>query len=173
MPQDLADAIAAHPFMQAQAGAAVAAPAPQGVVAPADAMLAPARAVQVAYLGDKPRVVDFPLAWPLQVDGVEFRSITVKRLTTREVGVFVDQIRGKAAGERVRFPIFVDAAGQPIPDAVWDALDPDDTDALTEVADRFLPARFRDGRETDASDPATGATSGASSDTSPTPSQGG
>ena len=166
MPQDIADAIAAHPLMQ---GVAAAAPAPVAPAVPAPAAAAPVVPTQVTYLGDKPRVTELPLAWPLSVDGVEYRSITVKRLTTREVGRFVDLIRTKPEGEKVRWPIFVDAAGAAIPDSVWDALDPDDTDALNEVADRFLPARFRDGTRTDDSGPATGGISAASSATSPTP----
>lgn len=127
---------------------------------------------QVQFLTDKPRVAAVTLDWPLAVDDVEYRVIYVKRMTTREVSAFVEFLRSAPDGAAVRFPIFIDANGASIPDAIWDALDSDDTERLNEVATGFLPARFR-GATAPSSAPPAGATTGASSATSPTPSPAG
>lgn len=118
--------------------APVAAPAAAG-----PASSAPAPAPVVRFLTDKPRRADLVLAWPVELDGVPYRTVTVRRMSVAEVGAFMDALKDAPEGASVRFPIFDDERGAPLPDALWDVLDPDDHDALQRAAADFLPARFR------------------------------
>lgn len=93
------------------------------------------------------------LQWPLEYDGRVYAEILVRRLTVGEVAAWVESL--KAGGNNAHMPIYVDAAGAPIPAAVIDALDDDDGAALDEVVRDFLPRRFR-GLQESASDPAAG-----------------
>lgn len=93
------------------------------------------------------------LQWPLEYDGRVYAEIFIRRLTVAEVAAWVESL--KAGDGNSHMPIYVDAAGAPIPDAVIDALDDDDGVALDEVVRDFLPRRFR-GQQESVSDPAAG-----------------
>ena len=134
----------------------------------ATAAATPAAAPVVArFLTAKPRQTIIPLDWPIALGDVEYRSVTVRRMSTADVGAFMDRMRDAPDGTVVRFPIFDDERGAPVPDAVWDALDSDDSDKLNKAAADFLPARFRATPTSESSTPPTGDTSASSSDASP------
>ena len=96
------------------------------------------------------------LQWPLEYGGRVYDEICVRRLTVAEVAVWVEGL--KTGGDNPHMPIYVDAAGAPIPDVVIDALDDDDGAALDEAVRDFLPRRFR-GLQASASGPADGESS--------------
>lgn len=170
MPDPVAGATATlgpdgFPLNPISAGAA-APSAPSVAVAPAPAAPAvpkPATPPVARFLSDRPRVKTVALDWPVEVDGIDYREVVIRRLTAGEVGAFVDRVRASGSTTEVRFPLFYDAAGAPIPDRAWDAFDSDDADKLVEAGDDFLPARFRTARTADASAPAGGDTTGSSS----------
>ncbi len=148
------------------AAAPSAPPVAAAPVPAAPAVPEPAAPPVTRFLNDRSRVKTVALDWPVEVDGVAYREVVVRRLTAGEVGAFVDRVRASGSGAEVRFPLFYDAAGTPIPDRAWDAFDSDDADKLVEAGDDFLPARFRTVRTADASGPGNAATTGPSSPTS-------
>lgn len=95
-----------------------------------------------------PRFVDessrsevVPLQWAIDYDGKTWTEITVRRPGTPEIEAWarrIDILR-KAGADVTTVPVPIYDA----PDAVINALDPDDDDRLTEVAQRFLPRRFQ------------------------------
>lgn len=84
-----------------------------------------------------------PLEWPLSFQGRDYEAVVVRRMTVQQIADFAESIKGKAADERVHFPVYFDRDGNAIPTQVLDNLDPDDDDALQKVALDFLPRRFR------------------------------
>jgi hypothetical protein len=116
-------------------------------------------------VSDRPRAATITLEWPIAYDGRVYATITVARLTAAEVAHFQEeivQLLDSGADAKVRLPLFRDARGELIPDAVMDALDDDDRLALDEAAASFLPRRFR-GLAARDSGPDIGATTEASS----------
>ena len=77
-----------------------------------------------------------PLDFPVEFEGQVYNQITVRSPTVADVADFAERVSA-AGGANLRLPMF-DA-----PEAVLDALSPDDDYRLTEVAERFLPRRFR------------------------------
>lgn len=96
---------------------------------PAAAETAVARIVS-----DKERARTIELEWPVEFEGVVYDTVTIRRLTTKEVVDFLATIDGQA---QVRWPMY------DVPDAVLDALDDDDSFLLDEVVKGFLPRRFQ------------------------------
>ena len=96
----------------------------------------------VRWLTDKKRVESYALAYPFELDGVEYRTITIKRLTGAEVAAFMEKMRDAPQGTSLRYPLFFVERVE-ISDAAWAALDDDDRLALEAIASDFLPARFR------------------------------
>jgi hypothetical protein len=88
----------------------------------------------------RPRFKVVALDWPVEHEGRVFAEVHLVKLTAKEVADFIVAIKDKGDA---RLPIFRDAAGAPIPNAVMDALDDDDKLALDEGAEPFLPRRFR------------------------------
>ena len=120
---------------------------------------------QARFLSDRPRRQTINLEWPVSFDGRDYRNITLIRLTAGDVSRFQEEIErllSSNSDSKVRLPLFRDENGEPIPDAVMDALDDDDRLALDEAAAGFLPRRFR-GLAAQDSGPGTGATTEASS----------
>ncbi len=74
----------------------------------------------------------------------------------------IEQLLTRNPDAKVRLPLFRDEHGEPVPDAVMDALDDDDRLALDEAAENFLPRRFR-GLAAQDTGPDIGATTAASS----------
>ena len=92
------------------------------------------------------RMKMFPLAWPVTYQGASHEAIGLCRMTAKQVADFVAQLGAVGAADPnaiLRFPIFVDATGTLLPDALLDGLDADDADMLNEAAVDFLPRRFR------------------------------
>lgn len=91
------------------------------------------------FVDDTGRTERIPLSYPVTYAGVVYDHIVARRMTAGEVADFVEKVRALPEAERARvqFPIFQ------APPEVLAALDTDDDDKLGEVADRFLPRRFR------------------------------
>jgi hypothetical protein len=110
------------------------------------------------------RMKMFPLAWPVTYHNTRYDQIGLCRMTAKQVADFVVQLGAVGAADPnaiLRFPIFVDATGAPLPDALLDGLDADDADMLNEAAVDFLPRRFRVNPEP-ATAPSSGGTTAAS-----------
>lgn len=94
-----------------------------------------------AFVAGKSRSETVKLEWPLEYDGKIYEQITITRPTTADLEAWRNRLaQMRAEGrdtDKERLPMF-DAPG-----AVIDALDPDDDLAVSEVAERFLPRRFR------------------------------
>ncbi|MCJ2051253.1 hypothetical protein [Methylobacterium sp. J-070] len=117
-----------------QAGAA----APASPVPTQPAIAAP------SFIGSRVRSRTVALEWPLSYGGQAYEAIVVARPTTGQLAEYFDRLMAqREASAALRFPVFFDVAGAPIPDALMDALDPDDTDKVMEVVSDFLPSRLR------------------------------
>jgi hypothetical protein len=110
------------------------------------------------FVGTKARFEIIPLEWPLEHGGKVYDRLIVRRLTAGQIAKFMDRLRKASEDERkdMRLPLFVDDSGAPVPNDVLDALDSDDDERVSEVAERFLPRRFRAGQGS-GSGPSTGA----------------
>ncbi len=98
------------------------------------------------FLSDRPRSRTIELLWPISFGGRVFQAITLIRLTAGDVAKFQDELEALLRDNpdaALRFPIFRDETGAPIPAAVLDALDDDDRFELDRAAADFLPRRFR------------------------------
>ena len=94
------------------------------------------------------------LKYPLECEDVVYASIVVRRLTVAD---YVAHF-GKPDSERGPFPCFFDARGEAVPLEVLDALSLDDSGAVNEAYDHFLPASFR-AEPVPSSSPSSGAAS--------------
>ncbi len=103
----------------------------------------PAPPAGVRWLTDVKRVEHYDLVFPFAIGDVEYRRLTVKRLTAGEVAAYIAKLRGiPDEVPNPRFPMFFHGDAE-ISDEVWDAMDDDDRVALVELSDGFLSARFR------------------------------
>jgi hypothetical protein len=87
------------------------------------------------HVSERPRFRTVPLEWPVEFEGKVWNEIQVRRMTTAEVGTFIEAI--KTDGAKAYLPMF-DA-----PQAVMDALDDDDGVAVNEAVNDFLPRRLQ------------------------------
>lgn len=112
-------------------------PAP-GAAAPA--AKAPPPVEQLDFLPGKVREVTVPLDYPFRWNGAEVREVTVRRLSTGEIGAVLD-----AAGETYTlYDIYAAMTG--LPAAVLRGMDDDDNARVLEVAGDFLPLGLRAAR---------------------------
>jgi len=88
------------------------------------------------FVGGKPRSREVPLDWPLRYRGKTYDRITVRRMTTAEVGEFIAAASGEDM-KNTRLPMF------DCPPEIIDALDPDDAERVNEVIRDFLPRILR------------------------------
>jgi|688.fasta_scaffold1883271_1 hypothetical protein len=98
------------------------------------------------FLSDRPRLKTIDLQWPVSYLGREYRFVTLRRLTARDVARFQDELDALLRNNpdaSLRFPMFSDETGAPVPAEVLDALDDDDRFELDRAAADFLPRRFR------------------------------
>lgn len=121
------------------------------------------------FSNEAARLQRVELAFPLDYDAVHYDAIVIKRLTAREVSAHIERMRALAESDpnrSVRFPMYFTAAGQPVPEAVLDALDDDDAMELERETLDFLPRRFRfvSEPEAPASIPPTGGSTAPSSE---------
>lgn len=115
------------------------------------------------FAGGKARWQKVPLEWPVDYGGRTYDAVFVHRMTADEVNGYIERVNaaaGREAAMAVRFPMYRDAAGEMIPDPVIGALDDDDSERVHEVAQGFLPRRFR-------AAPDSAPTSGSGAPTSP------
>lgn len=91
----------------------------------------------------RPRAGSVDLEWPVIVDGVEYRTITLRRLTAGEVERAVREAWKGPADAPFRLPVFLGPDGKALPASVLDALDDDDMLLLDEASADFFPRRFR------------------------------
>jgi hypothetical protein len=92
------------------------------------------------FVGGKPRSREVLLDWPLRYNGKVYDRITVRRMTTAEVGEFITAASGENSRD-ARLPMF------DCPPEVVDALDPDDAERVNEVVRDFLPRALRQAEE--------------------------
>jgi hypothetical protein len=78
------------------------------------------------------RTKTIPLEWPIAYDGELYTDVTIRRLTGAEVSAFFSQPE-----ESRRLPMF------DCPADVLDALDADDSAAVSEAVMGFLPRSMR------------------------------
>jgi hypothetical protein len=98
------------------------------------------------FLSDRPRSKTIELSWPISFNGRNYQAITMIRLTAGDVARFQDELEALLRNNpdaALRFPIFRDETGAPVPAEVLDALDDDDSFELDRAAADFLPRRFR------------------------------
>jgi hypothetical protein len=92
------------------------------------------------FVGGKPRIRGVPWGWPLRYGDKIYDRITVRRMTTAEVGEFIAAASGKDM-KNTRLPMF------DCPPEIIDALDPDDAERINEVIRDFLPRLLRQADE--------------------------
>ena len=92
------------------------------------------------FVGGKPRSREVLLDWPLRYGGKIYYRITVRRMTTAEVGEFIAAASGKDT-KNARLPML------DCPPEIIDALDPDDAERVNEVIRVFLPRLLRQADE--------------------------
>jgi len=86
-----------------------------------------------------------PLIHPVEYAGRTYASITRRRPSSAVLGRWFEQFTEGAAvpgDPNLNVPIFVDEAGDLVPDAVLGFLDDDDRQIVFEDADRFFPKRL-------------------------------
>lgn len=91
---------------------------------------ATAEVAKPKFVNSKDRFRTVKLEWPIEYDGKVYDSVTVSRMTTRQVGEFIE---GKG-----RLVIF------DVPSEVIDELDDDDAVEVNKAVEDFLPRRLRD-----------------------------
>lgn len=99
------------------------------------------------FASSKSRTKTITLDWPVSFNGTEYKKIVLTRLTAGEVGKFQEELEALLRhdpGAAVRFPLFKDENGEPIPSEVMEALDDDDKYEIDRAALDFLPRRFRE-----------------------------
>lgn len=127
-------------------------PAPSAAVSASPVPSAAPAATPIAplFVGRADRSRAFPLEYPLEFEGRTYTEIVVRRPNARQVGEFFEEYAAAVTadpGALVYFPVFVDAAGAPIPPAVLDALDDDDRFPIMDAVPDFLPLRLQPFRE--------------------------
>ena len=96
------------------------------------------------------------LDWPVADGERIYRSISVRRMTAKQVADFIEALRAQTGESDFAIPIFCDENLELIPQRVMDGLDDDDRVMLEEAASDFLPRRFRGNNQSDLA-PSTGA----------------
>lgn len=108
---------------------------------PAGAAQAPAAAPPVAarleFVGDKAWTKVVPLEFPFRLNGEIVSSVTLRRLTTAEIGEVVDRLGDKFG----RWDLVAAMAGLPV--EVLRGLEGGDGDEVMEAGFGFLPRRLR------------------------------
>jgi hypothetical protein len=84
----------------------------------------------------------FTLKYPVVVDGRTYSEIHLARLTVAEVAQFLETVSNADKRSAIAWPVYVDADGAPIPQAVLNALDDDDGFAIEQGLGDFLPLRL-------------------------------
>lgn len=85
----------------------------------------------------------FKLKWPVNIGGRVYSEICLARLTVAEVAQFIEAVSSADKRGAIAWPVYRDADGAPLPQAVLNALDDDDGYAIEEGLRDFLPRRLR------------------------------
>ena len=96
-----------------------------------------------AFADPAGRIRSFPLKWPVILNGRTYSEIVLARLTVKEVAEFYEKLKSAPKTDDVAWPIYRDAEGAPLPQAVLDALEDDDGFKIEMAVRDFLPARLR------------------------------
>lgn len=92
-----------------------------------------------SYLNDAPRSTSITLLHPFELEGLQIREVTVRRLRGFEAKQWAQAcVAAAEAGEME--PIF---AGVELSAEGYEALDDDDVFQIDEAVEAFMPARFR------------------------------
>ena len=89
----------------------------------------------VKIVSGPPLTKKVPFIWGYEHEGQTYKAVTVRRMTVAEVEAFVEA--AKAEGAKAELPMF------DVPQAVIDALMPDDSAAVNEIVRDFLPRALR------------------------------
>lgn len=118
-----------------------------------------------AAFTDRSKVVRaVPLAFPVTFAGRDWTSISIRRLSVAQVAaVFANFTANREIDPDfpLVLPVFVDEAGEPVPDGLLEQFDPDDADAVNEAVEVFMPRRFKGPTDPSISSSATGASTAA------------
>ena len=85
----------------------------------------------------------FTLKHPIIVAGRTYSEIHLARLTVAEVAAFIEAVSSVDKRSAIAWPVYRDADGAPLPQAVLNALDDDDGYAIEQGLADFLPLRLR------------------------------
>ena len=83
------------------------------------------------------------LKYPIIVDGRTYSEIHLKRLTVADVAQFLETVSNADKRSAVSWPVYVDADGAPLLQAVRGLLDDDDGYLIEQGLADFLPLRLR------------------------------
>ena len=105
--------------------------------------LRPEQQRKVVFKGRRERERRYDLLEPFSVDDREVDHIIVRRMTTADVLDFTEVLASLDGKGAQRFPMCYLPWGELVPDDVWEAMDDDDTHALSRLVVDFLPSRYR------------------------------
>ena len=101
---------------------------------------APTAPAAAAFVDPTARRRIFPLKYPVTFGDRVYAEIQIQRLTVAEVAAFFEGIKG-GASDGATLPLYRDAAGEPLPQGLFDALDDDDAFTIEQGLADFLPQR--------------------------------
>ncbi|MGI3901226.1 MAG: hypothetical protein ACRYGP_13920 [Janthinobacterium lividum] len=120
-------------------------PASESGAAPARALI-PLVLPSAAWAASAAVVRSVPFQYPVTFAGREWPGIGIRRLSVEQIAAVFENYRlNREIDPEYAFslPIYVDKAGEPIPAGLLGKIDPDDADTVDEVAESFLPRRYR------------------------------
>jgi hypothetical protein len=85
-----------------------------------------------------PREKTVNLSWPVEFDGKLYESVTIKRISGKEVRDYFELLADED-NEGDVIPPFLEN----IPQEVWDCLDDDDRFLIEEQSEDFMPRRLK------------------------------
>jgi hypothetical protein len=96
-----------------------------------------------AFVDPSGRSRAFKLKYSVTVGGRVYTEIYLARLTVAEVAQFLEAVSNSDKRSAIAWPVYRDENGEPIPQAVLNALDDDDGFAIEKDLIDFLPLRLR------------------------------
>lgn len=87
----------------------------------------------------KKRTIEVPLEWPVEFDGTLYESVTIRRITAKEVSDYLDALSSIDDVDVAPLPPFIG-----VPKEVWDGMDDDDRYEVDQKAMDFMPRRLRE-----------------------------
>lgn len=94
---------------------------------------------EARIVSPKERSAIVPLEYPIEFDGVTYDTVTVRRVTAKEVSDFIDVVAKSEDGADVKAPM-IDC-----PQEVYEAMDDDDRLRVEQALLPFLPLRLKQG----------------------------